>query len=128
MNTRTLWSKHDVYVFCQSWQTADQRSKIERKPFAPVSPHSSLSFYLHTTIIFTYIRRLFLLTYLPQHSSKLKELCGNTFVNWRKNIPQIRVTSYAFIDVNNKIGLHTEKQRQIILINVIENRYFQVSM
>ena len=42
-----------------------------------------------------------------------------------KNIPQIRVTSYAFIDVNNKIGLHTEKQRQIILINVIENRYFQ---
>ena len=41
----------------------------------------------------------------------------------RKNIPQTRVTSYATIDVNNKIGLQTEKQRQIILINVIENRY-----
>ena len=46
----------------------------------------------------------------------------------KKYIPQIRVTSYGFIDVNNKIGLHTEKQRQITLINVIENRYIQVSM
>ena len=63
-------------------------------------------FYLHTMI--------FLLTYVLRYSSKLKEL-----------IPQIRVTSYASIDVNNKIGLHTEKQRQITLINVIENRYFQ---
>ena len=78
-------------------------------------------FYLHTTNltteinvqVFTYIRRLFLLTYgifftyILGYSSKLKEL-----------MPQIRVTSYAFIDVNNKIGLHIEKQRQIILISV----------
>ena len=27
--------------------------------------------------------------------------------------------------LHNKIGLPTEKQQQIILINVIENRYFQ---
>ena len=36
---------------------------------------------------------------------------------------KINFTSYATIDVNNKIGLFTEKQRQISLINVIENRY-----
>ena len=43
------------------------------------------------------------------------------------NIPQIRVTSYATTDVNNKIGLYMENQLQIILINVIENRYFHTS-
>ena len=64
---------------------------------------------------------------MPRYSSKLKELPGDTGANWlryvlfsRKNLPQIRVTSYAFVDVNNKIGLYTEKQRQIILINVIK--------
>ena len=79
--------------------------------------------YFHTTGFFTYI---------PQYSSKIKEMRGDTGANWlryvlfsRKNIPQILVTSYAFIDVNNKIGLFKEKQRQISLINVIKNRYFQ---
>ena len=83
-----------------SQQTADQRLKIERKP---VCAHNTW-FYLHTTIIFTYIRRLFtyirrlFFTNIPRNSSKLIELYCDTGANWlmlRKNLHQIRVTSYA---------------------------------